>query len=342
MKARIALCISAFEYGGQGTVVEQELNHLQDQFDLTLVTEKILRPAPNGVKAIEVAAWRPFPTTNPALIDLLKSFDLVHCIDSLGMMLAARAAGKRFVVTSVGIAPVRLRATPRSAVEGLITLMAYPRLYRSADVVVAISSYVANWLRAFASIEARLIPLGVPDVLTTTPKKPLRRNLLYVGEISRRKGISDLVRGLAHLPTDVTLDIVGRGNTVPFRAQSHRLHLGDRVRFHGILEQAALSDAYASAFSTCSASFWEGLGLPILEGFGFGRPAIVRAQGGMLELVQGSSAGTYFRKPAEIANCVETITDNWETLSERAIEFARLHTWRETFRAYGDLFQSLV
>ncbi len=342
MKSRIAVCIGAFEYGGQGTVVEQEVIHLQDRFDVTLVAEKILKPVPHGVSAVEVSSWGIFPSANPRLIDLLRHFDLVHCHDSMGMMLAAKAAGKRFVVTSHGIAPVRLRSTLRSGVEGLITLFAYPRLYRSADVVVAISGYIARWLREFAGIEARLIPNGVTDVTATSPKQPPSRRLLYVGEISRRKGIGDLIRGLQFAPKDVTLDIVGKGNASPFLAETNRLHLGDRIHFHGILESTALSKAYASAFCTCSASLWEGFGLPVLEGFSFGRPSIVRAQGGMLELVQQSSAGCYFRKTAEMAACIETITDDWEGFSERARTFARRHTWQQAFDAYGELFDSLI
>jgi glycosyltransferase involved in cell wall biosynthesis len=340
-KARVAVCIGAFEYGGQGTVVEQELIHLQERFDITLISERIQRPVPDGVAGIELSAWKFFPMTNPALVTLLRRFDLLHCHDSLGMMLAARAAGKRFVVTSHGIAPVRLRPTVRSKIEGTITLAAYPGLYRSSDVVVAISNYVATWLRKFSGVVAQVIPLGVTGVMSSISSQPTDRTLLYVGEISGRKGIGDLIEGLGSSPEDVTLDLVGRVSPA-YRSETSRFKLSDRIRFHGILEPDALARAYASAFCTCSASFWEGFGLPVLEGFSFGRPSIVRAQGGMLEQIELSSAGCCFRKPSEIAACIEVVTESWHEFSKRASEFARTHTWRETFRAYGDLFQSLI
>lgn len=341
-KARVAVCIGAFEYGGQGTVVEQELIHLQDRFDMTLISEKIQRPVPDGVEAVELSAWKLFPATNPALISLLRGFDLVHCHDSLGMMLAARAAGKRFLVTSHGIAPIRLRSTLRSKVEGRITLAAYPSLYRSADVVVAISGYVATWLKQFAGVDARLIPNGVTGVMPSNSSRPTNRTLLYVGEISGRKGIADLIEGLQASPEDVTLDLVGKASPPSYWSETSGSKLSDRIRFHGILEPDDLARAYASAFCTCSASFWEGFGLLVLEGFSFGRPSIVRGQGGMLEQVEKSGAGCCFQTPGEMAACIEVVTENWEELSQRAREFASTHTWRETFRAYGDLFQSLV
>jgi glycosyltransferase involved in cell wall biosynthesis len=341
-KARVAVCIGAFEYGGQGTVVEQELINLQDQFDITLISEKIRRPVPDGVAAIELSAWKPFPATNPALIALLRRFDVVHCHDSLGMMRAARAARKRFVVTSHGIAPIRLRPNVRSKVEGRITLAIYPRLYRSADVVVAISSYVATWLKEFSGVDAQIIPHGVTSVMPSSSSRPSDRKLLYVGEISGRKGIADLIEGLQASPKDVTLDLVGRPSPPSYWSETSRSKLSDRIRFHGILEPDDLAGAYASAFCTCSASFWEGFGLPVLEGFSFGRPSIVRGQGGMLEQVEQSGAGCCFQTPNEIAACIEVVTENWEEFSNRAREFASIHTWRATFRAYGNLFQSLV
>jgi len=258
------------------------------------------------------------------------------------MMLAARAAHKPFVVTSYGIAPIRLRSSLRSKVEGQITLAAYPHLYRSANAVVAISGYIATWLRGFAGVNAKLIPLGVSGVKASGSSRPSTKNLLYVGEISARKGIRDLIEGLPYTPEDVTLDLVGRGSPKQFLSGIRRLHLAGRVRFHGVLEQPALADAYASAFCTCTASFWEGFGLPILEGFSFGRPSIVRAQGGMLEQIQQSGAGCTFESTDEIGRYVDVVSDNWLELSTRAMEFATIHSWRETFRAYGDLFRSLI
>src|SRR2546421_686071 len=106
-KPRLAVCISRYEYGGQGTVVEEELRHLAGDFALTLITEKIDRPVPTGIDAIEIPAWSRFPLVNRHLTVALRSFDVVHCHDSLGFMSAAAASGRRYVVTCHGIAPLR-------------------------------------------------------------------------------------------------------------------------------------------------------------------------------------------------------------------------------------------
>src|SRR5205823_14067275 len=96
----------------------------------------------------------------PALVRILKGFDLIHCHDSLGLMAAAVLTSKPVVVTSHGIAPIRLRDSFRSRLEGLVTLAAYPHLYRRASAVVAISAYIAAWLKGFADVEPTVIRNG--------------------------------------------------------------------------------------------------------------------------------------------------------------------------------------
>lgn len=341
-RARLAVCISAFQYGGQGTVVEEELEWLRGEFEISLVSEKIQRPVPSGIRAIEITSWSAFPRLNPKLPALLRGFDLVHCHDSLGSMMAAKKAGRPYVVTCHGIAPVRLRHSPRGAVEALITILAYPRLYRAASSIVAISSYIANWAEGFARVQPQLILLGVKEPVGGRGARPPDRKLLYVGEVSRRKGLKDLLSGLSLTSPDVTLDVVGAGDNAPFANFSSRRGLAGRVRFHGVLPDSRLRVMYEEAFCTISASRWEGFGLPLVEGFRVGRPTIARNQGGMREIVERSGAGLLLQDFRQLTQSIEQLGLDWELLSERALNFARAHTWRDTFGAYERLFNQIL
>jgi glycosyltransferase involved in cell wall biosynthesis len=253
-------------------------------------------------------------------------------------MLAAKASGTPYIVTAMGLAPVRLRRNLRGAAEGVITLFAYPRLYRSARSVVAISSYVGDWVRGFAKVEPQVILLGAKEPNVDRYVRPGSRDLLYVGEISRRKGIGPLLGGLRLVPLDVSLDLVGAGDLASFRNLSRRLGIAGRVRFHGPVPELRLWEMYAEAFCTVSASLWEGFGLPLVEGFRVGRPAIARRQGGLQEIVETSGAGVLFEDTGQLGTRVDIVTEQWESLSNRAVDFARKHTWRETFGAYRQLF----
>jgi len=257
-------------------------------------------------------------------------------------MLSAKASGTPYIVTAMGIAPVRLRRNVRGAAEALITLLAYPRLYRSAILVVAISSYVANWVRGFARIEPEVILLGAKEPTGDPYIRPTSRKMLYVGEISRRKGISALLGGLRAGPPDASVDLVGAGDLASFASLSRRLGVSEHVRFHGAVPEARLWELYRDAFCTVSASFWEGFGLPLVEGFRVGRPAIARRQGGLQEIIDLSRAGVLFQDANQLGDRVEVVTEQWESFSKRAVDFARTHTWRKTFEAYRRLFNSTL
>jgi glycosyltransferase involved in cell wall biosynthesis len=340
-KPRLAVCIRHFTYGGQGVVVEEELKYLRDEFSLVLLAEQIGRDAPLGVDAFEVGTWSNLAKPNERLLELFSRVDLIHCHDSLGFMNAARCSGRPFVVTAHGIAPLRLRSSILGIMEGAATLVTYPRLYRSAAAVVAISDYIARWLKDFSGVEPWVIRHGAGPVAERVVR-PDRRSLLYVGEVSRRKGLSDLISGLSEIPTDITLDIVGRGDIAKFSKFAKRQGVADRVHFHGEVDHARLEAAYRHAWCTVSASRWEGFGLPILEGFRFGRPALVRRHTGLEELVTRSEAGSFFADSEELAQAIESVGQHWDPLSRRALAFAKAYTWGDAFAAYRRLFHSLL
>lgn len=339
-KKSLVICIAAYEYGGQGTVVENECDFFRDVFDTTLVASTIAREVPAGIRVVELGGYN--RRSYELLRNLLNKNDIIHCHDSLVLMRAAKSAHKPFVVTSHGIAPPWLRPSLRNAMESLVTQAAYPYFYRSAAAVVAISEYIARWITRVSRVRPIVIPNGVDDVRNNVTDRPSRRSLLYVGEISRRKGIDDLLSALRACPEDVTLDLVGRGDVTKYRSRAEAAGLANRVTFHSYVEDEDLDQMYGSCFATCSASKWEGYGMPVLEGFRWGRPAIVRAQGGMQELVVTSGAGECFARVTDFASCVAGVESNWEEMSRRALAFASTRSWPETFSRYEELFSDLI
>lgn len=322
--------------------MHEELLRLAGEFSITLIAEKIDRQVPAGVEAIEISAWSVFPWVNPKLAQLLRTFSLVHCHDSLGFMRAAATSQLSYVVTCHGIAPLRLHGSIRARSRGAVTLLTYPNLYRSATLVIGISAYVTAWLREFARVEAVTVANGAPKTMAFRYETPSRRNLLYVGEVSYRKGVHDLVRALSTTSSDVQLDVVGRGASRSYVDRLDVKGLEERVRFHGEVSDLDLRNLYRSCFSTCSASYWEGFGLPIVEGFSQGRPAIVRRVGGMSELIGESGAGCALSDFGKLNSCVEFVTDEWAVLSARAVAYAQTHSWDSTFDTYLRIFRDQV
>lgn len=120
---------------------------------------------------------------------------------------------------------------------------------------------------------------------------------VYVGRISREKGIATLIDAMAMLPPGrLTLDVLGEG---PLRGQLEervRERCPDgRVRFLGYLSGDALHDAVrAAAFAVVPSEWYENLPFAVLEPFALGRPVVGARIGGIPELVWDGRTGRCF------------------------------------------------
>jgi glycosyltransferase involved in cell wall biosynthesis len=132
-------------------------------------------------------------------------------------------------------------------------------------------------------------------------------DILFVGDISRHKGVHVLLDAFATLPEpNVRLHVVGQGPMVP-----QVLELADRdkrVNYHGYLPHGeALWDLYAGASLFVMPSIWlEPQGLVAAEAFAFGTPVIGSAIGGIPEVVRDGYNGLLFR-PSDAADLARTI-----------------------------------
>lgn len=131
---------------------------------------------------------------------------------------------------------------------------------------------------------------GVPP-----PRQARRRRerdglqLLFVGNLSARKGLPELLQAMA-LPVlaalPITLTLAGGGDLPGWRARADRLGLGDRVRFCGWTDGAKLAGLMASADALVLPSHDEGLPLVILEALAQGLPVVCTPVGEIAACLQ--------------------------------------------------------
>lgn len=134
----------------------------------------------------------------------------------------------------------------------------------------------------FVTRELRVPPERVEVVINGVPEPvaPRRRaghrqapQVLFVGNLSERKGVSDLLQALvqpalAGVPLQLTL--AGGGDIAGYAAQAERLRVAHRVRFFGWADQAQLGRLLAEADVLVLPSYDEGLPLAILEALAHG------------------------------------------------------------------------
>ncbi len=132
---------------------------------------------------------------------------------------------------------------------------------------------------SFVIDDLKVPPERVEIVVNGVPEPKLARRdaneragapqrVLFVGNLSERKGVSDLLRALsrpefARIPLELTC--AGGGDLQRYRVLADSLGLGERVRFNGWSNQQAVAQLLAEADVMVLPSHDEGLPLAILE-----------------------------------------------------------------------------
>lgn len=178
-------------------------------------------------------------------------------------------------------------------------------LFRNAAVAVTNSAFTSAIARQRAHAALPTVVVAPGCEVTALEASPLRDssaplNLLYIGEISRVKGLLTLVEALGQLPKlSFHLNVIGGHTQEPayyneVTAAISRHELTQRVTLHGYAERERLNEFYRQADILVVPSRCEGYGMVIAEGFCFGLPVIASAAGAILEMVGNGVNGLLF------------------------------------------------
>lgn len=222
--------------------------------------------------------------------------------------------------TVVTIHDVIWRRWPRdySAIDRRLYDLKYGRSARIANRVIAISECTKRDIMAEFGIPEEKIEViyqGVDPIFTlpvdTSRRMEIKekyhlpkRYVLTVGTVQSRKNQLLAVEGLAHLPEDVHLLIVGQMTgkyAEEVRSRIAALGLTDRVHFPQV-EFRDLPALYACARFSSYTSRYEGFGLPVVESLTAGTP-VIACTGSCLEEAGGE--GAVYVDPDDTAAYVE-------------------------------------
>ena len=145
-----------------------------------------------------------------------------------------------------------------------------------------------------------IIPPGFTPPEFTVKDKPSsdKVSLLFVGHLTRAKGVLDLLQAVASLHVSQTwqLHIVGSTSAEPETKQQlqaiiKKHHLQDQVKLHGRVSNEDLAHLYADADVFVLPSYWEGYGIVFLEAMYVGLPVVATTAGAIPEVVQHGETG---------------------------------------------------
>ena len=362
-----------------------------DIFVLTKRTDRTLPDSENvdDVRVVRIGPagprrgrgkWTIIPWLLVALLRRRSSFDVIVVIDYRGIGTAAILAGRilrRPVIMQAqtegvlscenwGPALAKLRLAPTGRVARLLSAP-LRRMYGAADAMACISRRIEK--EALSEGVPRERVHYLPNTVDTRRFHPpsgderqrLRVSLgwpddrviaLFVGRLSREKGIADLLQAWQRVSASVSLVVVGPDMTGhPWnegpqgRALAKTPTLEGRVIFFGPSSDPA--PLYRAADLAVVPSHWESFGISAAEAMSSGLPVVASAVGGLLDFIVDGVNGRLVapRDPVALAAAIEEIAADpvlGRRLGAAARETMRRFDERVVLERFGGVIDQLA
>jgi len=306
----------------------------------------------DATRALAMASARVLPRL--VARDVPEGLDIVH----LPVTVPIPRTDRPTVVT---IHEVQYHELPEffSRAERRYRRWAYDGAARSADVVVAISEYVAGKLVERAGVDPERIEVvhyGV-DHETFVPTRGERdeallaglrlpeRFAVYPANLWPHKNHARLLEAFARVQdAELALVLAGQayGRLDPLLEQARRLGVEQRVHHVGHLERATLAALYRRAEAMLFPSLHEGFGAPPLEAMACGCPVASATNTSLAEVCGDAVLALDASQTDSIAAAIERITSD-ESLRERlrrhGLERARGFTWKAAAERHTAIYE---
>ncbi|TMB70177.1 MAG: glycosyltransferase [Chloroflexi bacterium] len=392
--------LGGVDSGGQNVYVGQLANHLAGiGYDVDIFTRRDSELLPEtadwkrGVRIVHVPAGPPSYVRKEDMLALMPDFlgwivkffksqrrpyDIVHANFFMSGLVAAdlkKTLGVPFVVTFHALGRVRRLhqgegddfPDERFAIED--------RIVEEADCVIAeCPQDEEDLIRLYNADPNRItsIPCGFDPAELSPISKPLARVVLglppddpvivHVGRIVARKGVDNVIRGLARLRTrhgiSPRLIIVGgdlQDGDPRIRAEVQRLNdiadeeqVNDIVTFAGRRGRDSLGCFYSAADIFITTPWYEPFGITPVEAMACGTPVIGANVGGIKFTVRDAETGYLVQpnNPDALAERIAHLYTNPKLLKlfgRQAIHRAtHLFTWQRVANEIADLYERLI
>ncbi len=223
------------------------------------------------------------------------------------------------------------------------------------DATIAVSGPARDFLRQyFPEVHPRVIPNGIDENTFRPGLTPIRHlrddsvNILFVGRLEKRKGLTDLLQAFQYLQErvpQVRLIVVGDGplrSRVESFVESRRL---ENVVMAGYVPDTVLPRYYCSADIFCApATGAESFGIVLLEAMASGLPVVATEIPGYLSVVEAGrdSLTVRAKSPVELAAALTVLARDPELrarLGAAGLARAQRFSWREVTGRVLEVYQ---
>ena len=147
---------------------------------------------------------------------------------------------------------------------------------------------------------------------------------LFVGRLSKEKGVHYLIEAVKQLPDTIKIHIVGDGDKDYIKELNDIVAANNlnNIIFKGSMTGNELAEEYKNCIATLLPCNWfETFGLTVIESFAHGKPVIASKIGALPEIIQNNENGLLV-EPTDINGLSEAIQYLLNN-RDKAIEFAK-------------------